>query len=203
MRGRFANTIAAASLLICAATCVLWRRSYSAFDEIRTTIRQDGWAPVPVRTFYIRFVRGCIELGTTKEQRFEYRDWQPAILHHDVRYFTVHPARRILVAGSRRMYGGFGAIHDCPPEEWSNLPRSHIEEIVAMWAPSWFVPLISALLPARWGYVWMREKKRKRRGLCTQCGYDLRGSREICPECGRAIARTTGETPVPQSTETS
>ena len=29
-----------------------------------------------------------------------------------------------------------------------------------------------------------RRRKRAKLGLCLDCGYDLRGSKEVCPECG-------------------
>ncbi len=32
-----------------------------------------------------------------------------------------------------------------------------------------------------------RRWRRRRRGLCTKCGYDLQGSIESCPECGAAL----------------
>lgn len=48
----------------------------------------------------------------------------------------------------------------------------------------WLLLLVFVVLPAVW--LEMRLRRRKAVGLCTKCGYDLRGTDEgrACPECG-------------------
>jgi hypothetical protein len=57
--------------------------------------------------------------------------------------------------------------------------------------PFWFVILISAPVPCVWLARWARQRQRSRRrkrGGCEQCGYDLRATPGRCPECGRVTA---------------
>lgn len=48
----------------------------------------------------------------------------------------------------------------------------------------WFM-IMTCVNCARHEYLDYRDFRRKRVGWCTGCGYDLRGSTEACPECGR------------------
>jgi hypothetical protein len=98
------------------------------------------------------------------------------------------------------------AFFVCPPAEpgWE-LSIGKYAHGLGQWSvgrlacPHWFVIVISgagAVLPA----VPLWRHRRRRRGLCEKCGYDLRASPERCPECGspnpRASVVTTTPTPV-------
>ncbi len=50
--------------------------------------------------------------------------------------------------------------------------------------PAWFIGPLLAIYPLRRSIIWWRSRRRRKRGLCPVCAYDLRQSPERCPECG-------------------
>jgi hypothetical protein len=70
--------------------------------------------------------------------------------------------------------------------------------IWAITVPVWFLLVLLSIPPAFWLRRTVRQIRRRRRGLCPQCGYDIRASADICPECGSPIATRT-KTPPPAS----
>ena len=52
--------------------------------------------------------------------------------------------------------------------------------------PLWLPTLLLALLPL--ARLVRLVRRRHKPGLCPDCGYDLRASKDRCPECGRPIS---------------
>ena len=58
---------------------------------------------------------------------------------------------------------------------------------VRLGVPFW-LPLALAATPPLWWLIQRIEWRRRRtRGLCPDCGYDLRATPDRCPECGRPV----------------
>jgi hypothetical protein len=57
----------------------------------------------------------------------------------------------------------------------------------AYWAPYWLAAVAASVLPLRALAMIGVRARRRRRGRCARCGYDVRFSEERCPECGRPL----------------
>jgi hypothetical protein len=62
----------------------------------------------------------------------------------------------------------------------------------AVMVPYRFFVLVTAIVPAAWAgrRLWRRLRSHtfSARGLCPDCGYDLRATPGRCPECGTELA---------------
>lgn len=60
--------------------------------------------------------------------------------------------------------------------------------------PFWMPMAALLIAPGARGVAYhrsLRARRRRARGLCAGCGYDLRATREKCPECGRVMEGRT------------
>ncbi|HEV2295397.1 MAG TPA: hypothetical protein VGR35_16220 [Tepidisphaeraceae bacterium] len=83
--------------------------------------------------------------------------------------------------GENPSWQGFGG---------GRLPSSKWHHVHTAWVPVWFVSLVLALPGLRVMARMAGARRRRDSGCCVNCGYDLRGGHERCPECGAdAITR--------------
>jgi hypothetical protein len=85
-------------------------------------------------------------------------------------------------------FWGFGYENsfDAQFDKTLRTPVPFLSRIVIA-APFWFIFLLFLMPPLTLLRISMRQRYRMRFGLCVTCGYDLRASKERCPECGTPI----------------
>ena len=86
-----------------------------------------------------------------------------------------------------------------PPSSYHPIsgyaPRNPAGQLIVIYGRSWIIPYWAMVIPTgiaiaiqvRRAIIRHRERRRTKRGQCVTCGYDLRASKERCPECGTAI----------------
>ncbi|MCH8054320.1 MAG: zinc ribbon domain-containing protein [Planctomycetes bacterium] len=76
-----------------------------------------------------------------------------------------------------------------PPRRRGSLPGATHLPVWSVELPL-FVPLVLfAIIPGVELRHWVRRRRRRRNGVCEDCGYDLRGAMKTCSECGTHVGR--------------
>ncbi|HEX3357109.1 MAG TPA: hypothetical protein VHS31_09075 [Tepidisphaeraceae bacterium] len=190
MRWKLFNLAAAVSLGLCAATVGCW---------IWGTVHPTAWPcfASPQRTWFVRFDHYHLILSDQQmvpqllpapfavdSTRFgEYTLILPGPpgrsgLRMDRRGEIVSPRGLWLW----RIKTPVGAIK-CQDEKGVNflLVNNFYSAFAIPW---WMLLLALAICPALWLRVPVRARRRRQRGECAVCGYDLRATPDRCPECG-------------------
>jgi hypothetical protein len=185
MKHRLFTFASAMSLILCVATVALCVRSYWVEDTV-------GWCS------------GRIELGPKK-----YRGTWRGLLSSSGRLSIGHDIRNafkpVLLPQVPR---GWWHESRSSPESYHRLPHSiwgrlgfcrtqwtdtdsyiFSLEQVNYWCPHWALALPLALSPAWWAIQYVRHRNRARAAICQTCGYDLRATPDLCPECGTPVAK--------------
>lgn len=193
------------SLLVCIAATVMWVRDWDSFEQVGwavpvldehgqpTMLVEEGPSDAPLfaperpaaagyprtvidcNVYGLRVCRGTCALGVT-----------------DLEFWPERPGwyRLRRPAGQNELWPlgrlGFGFA-------WRSADS---RGLMMLWhrevfLPLWFIVASTAVLPAAalTRLVLRRRRTRHRlaTGVCLRCAYDLRASRERCPECGRPI----------------
>lgn len=81
---------------------------------------------------------------------------------------------------------GMGRIGQVSFSPTSGFPSSRMR-FVEMGVPYWALTVLSAIFPLGWAFALLRRQRQLRLNRCLACGYDLRASKDRCPECGTPI----------------
>ena len=174
---RLLNLLTALSLLLCVGAAAMWVRSRHAYDNViwcrgRTFVRGESAGG----TFGVYWMADCPDA----------RALGP---HH--RRVPVDPfdGGWDLATGKRHQFWRFAyddtrTLTSAPGPAQTSTPGSMVV------APYWSLTAAAGALRAwRLGATLAghRTRRRRRRGLCPSCGYDVRATPDRCPECGNQL----------------
>ena len=194
MKRRISKLTAGVSLLLCLAMIGLWVRSYHRTDivDIRQRFGQgaDGrWVWRHLKTWssqgglIIRWERHTWTNATPRAVERPRLGWEVKMPGED---FGHPPGAgwRPLMQFEHMVVPGGGAV--TADGEFTGAARTGQLRYIGDWfyVPHWAVTVALAAPLAMALVRWRRERRRAARGLCPQCGYDLRASPQRCPECG-------------------
>jgi hypothetical protein len=170
MRRRLHAILAALSFVLFLLTTALWVRSYWRGDEV---CHLTG-----IRGYYLETARGSAMYFTARTYTYPRArsDWNyfahldPAGRQQAMNDIEQRTAARLGNGGRVLGFAFRGG-------DWL-AGKDATVLMFPLWAPA----IVFAIPPA----LWIR-RRRLAPGLCSECGYDLRASKDRCPECGTVI----------------
>src|SRR5687768_510293 len=170
--------------LALAGLVVMWVRSHRVSDSVGYGWRFTGSdGAYRIRFASARSADGALHFGAGYMLPVFLRS---ATLREG--WFVEQRAQSDAVVRSQPVWSGAGF-------EYHRIELTGALVIRSLGVPYWFLCACAAMtLFVSWR---RRRGARRRPRTCARCGYDLRGSRERCPECGTAIPDGSGSDNVP------
>jgi hypothetical protein len=198
MRRRLFTVCSVLSLLLCAAVCALWVRSYwrgesLALERPGLSVTVGSWRG----SIGVYRGQGAGGLGSVTFVGAEGLSDDALVLIQDGRWhyrpyvavpFEVMPFAATPNPPARHRWAWTGIDADEHPLTLTTADGTRtwtIGRVGWVTVPYWLTFLLTAALPLAWAVgSYSRRRSRRRAGLCPGCGYDLRATPDRCPECG-------------------
>ena len=185
-------------IVLVALVCGMWVRSRNGTDALMLFVGADGRAQVLASS------GGRVCLALTSIAVGRERAWTAmcgstddampdSLTEFDVSRLTIYPPAdpaKVAAGGSDFGNGYLGfSFAASQSHVVANVPHSKlVYAVVPHWAIA--LPLVAWSSWRLFGPA-AERRRRLKRGLCLNCGYDVRASAERCPECGEAITKST------------
>jgi hypothetical protein len=178
--------ISAMSLLLLMATAVLWIRSYFVVDDFlwqqRSPTRAAMWEGVVSRGRFFAIKIDGVWLANP--------GWKHAVSSGAV-HVGVVGADLFSRLGFSISIQGAGPLYelasDGTPVLNTSMTPEPTQSLRAIGFPRWLPTALFALPPICWAIPRLFRRVHRTPGACRCCGYDLRASKDRCPECGTLI----------------
>lgn len=192
--GYMLSAVMALAALLCTGvvifSAVMWVRGMSVGDRLIWMRSQETADGVLVRDVNIWSARGGVGIYVA-DVKFGTRppDFGPVWQDDGMVMYPYAPipqmqkGRSISGAGFTWFSSGGGSV------SWGLLPIRKEQAFIFPWCAPLLLCFFPLVLISRSFLVRRRKAFRNQRGLCVGCGYDLRHSKERCPECGMEVLK--------------
>jgi hypothetical protein len=176
------HAVTVLSLLLCVAMIALWVRSYWVQDRLSFHSPNYTWHGRVVRQDLLTFHS---EWGVCQIQQWRWTGKGPYT--EEGFGWERYPSFNHKFYGSplNRLGFRFELISgDAPSDDEVEYSVTGVNEGADIHVPHWAVALSTAVLALRLLHRCIRRRRRRTANQCIACGYDLRATPDMCPECG-------------------
>ncbi len=187
MRRRLVIFAASVCVVIVAALAVLWVRSYWVTDLV--FFKSHGGS-----LWFFHATGGIVEAQRVTEWPDEGINWWLTFpLPRDEIGNTEYPGMNINYVEPKLavkwqhfgISGTYGPTFQSSVFSYRGKTFSQVD--LPLYLPFIFFGTLPTICTIRVGLRLLIRRRRQRKGCCLSCGYDNRGSKDRCPECGAAI----------------
>jgi hypothetical protein len=169
------NAVAGVSALLFIAAVVLWVRSRTNLDGVHYILA--GPDPATCRDWTIYSFQGKLNFG---RECYGWNHWgyQSGLLAES-RTLGAEPYERMIDDHSQIGVMGFYLLR--------KVSNSFGNQLFMVIVPWWAIAAVTVLMPFFWVLQRRRSMPATLTDRCPTCSYDLRASKDRCPECGTPI----------------
>jgi len=181
MKRRLWNLIALTSLLVAIVAVTIWIRSHFRADVINIPTGQDSlghsWIELISNEGVLYWSRGK-NLRDIPQPQHPGGQWDWSSIP------TIPTVRQEFRELAKFFHGSEIAGIAWFVDSLSPMQGGWRQTGWRLAIPDAWLLACSSVLPAAWVAQRMFRRRRRLKGICPQCGYDLRATPDRCPECG-------------------